>query len=117
MIRRPPRATRTDTLLPSTTLFRSMAAGLQYDVDRRTAGQQRLQIIQRKIGQREINALPLLFVLQAGTGTRAGRHPAHRIETDLSGIKLEDRKSVVSGTSVSVRLDLGGRRIIKKKTR
>src|SRR3546814_16183951 len=28
-----------------------------------------------------------------------------------------DRKSVVSGTSVSVRVDLGGRRIIKKKTR
>src|SRR3546814_13660057 len=27
----------------------------------------------------------------------------------------EDRKSVVSGTSVSVRVDLGGRRIIKKK--
>src|SRR3546814_14447396 len=26
-----------------------------------------------------------------------------------------DRKSVVSGTSVSVRVDLGGRRIIKKK--
>src|SRR3546814_18020826 len=45
--------------------------------------------MQRKIGQREINALPLLFVLQAGTGTRAGRHPAHRIETDLSGIKLD----------------------------
>src|SRR3546814_19442194 len=36
------------------------------------------------------------------------------------GIKLfdgitEDRKSVVSGKSVSVRVDLGGRRIIKKK--
>src|SRR3546814_12424273 len=28
-----------------------------------------------------------------------------------------DRKSVVSGTSVSVRVDLGGRRIIKKKTK
>src|SRR3546814_12840531 len=27
-----------------------------------------------------------------------------------------DRKSVVSGTSVSVRVDLGGRSIIKKKT-
>src|SRR3546814_20964559 len=27
-----------------------------------------------------------------------------------------DRKSVVSGTSVSVRVDLGGRRIMKKKT-
>src|SRR3546814_19864033 len=29
----------------------------------------------------------------------------------------EDRKSVVSGKSVSVRVDLGGRRIIKKKKR
>src|SRR3546814_436850 len=28
----------------------------------------------------------------------------------------EDRKSVVSGKSVSVRVDLGGRRVIKKKT-
>src|SRR3546814_16105856 len=29
----------------------------------------------------------------------------------------QDRKSVVEGKSVSVRVDLGGRRIIKKKTR
>src|SRR3546814_14977356 len=29
---------------------------------------------------------------------------------------LEDRKSVVSGTSVSVRVDLGGRRVLKKKS-
>src|SRR3546814_11442759 len=29
---------------------------------------------------------------------------------------LQDRKSVVEGKSVSVRVDLGGRRIIKKKT-
>src|SRR3546814_18655513 len=29
---------------------------------------------------------------------------------------MPDRKSVVSGKSVSVRVDLGGRRIIKKKT-
>src|SRR3546814_18583355 len=29
---------------------------------------------------------------------------------------IRDRKSVVSGKSVSVRVDLGGRRIIKKKT-
>src|SRR3546814_20178967 len=28
----------------------------------------------------------------------------------------QDRKSVVSGKSVSVRVDLGGRRILKKKT-
>src|SRR3546814_11774915 len=30
---------------------------------------------------------------------------------------LEDRKSVVEGKSVSVRVDLGGRRIIKKKNK
>src|SRR3546814_11280729 len=30
------------------------------------------------------------------------------------GILVRDRKSVVSGTSVSVRVDLGGRRILKK---
>src|SRR3546814_14703997 len=32
-------------------------------------------------------------------------------------IWISDRKSVVSGTSVSVRVDLGGRRIIKKKNK
>src|SRR3546814_13889890 len=42
-----------------------------------------------------------------GTGS-AGRK-------DVSGIA--DRQSVVEGKSVSVRVDLGGRRIIKKKTR
>src|SRR3546814_14211790 len=30
---------------------------------------------------------------------------------------IQDRKSVVEGKSVSVRVDLGGRRIIKKKTK
>src|SRR3546814_14858676 len=30
-------------------------------------------------------------------------------------LRLSDRKSVVEGKSVSVRVDLGGRRIIKKK--
>src|SRR3546814_5730700 len=33
MIRRPPRATRTDTLFPYTTLFRSRGAGIQAAVD------------------------------------------------------------------------------------
>src|SRR3546814_9730011 len=38
MIRRPPRSTRTDTLFPYTTLFRSLLAGRAgQDVDRRFA--------------------------------------------------------------------------------
>src|SRR3546814_9265158 len=37
MIRRPPRSTRTDTLFPYTTLFRSQLRPLQIDEDRRRA--------------------------------------------------------------------------------
>src|SRR3546814_4238895 len=33
----------------------------------------------------------------------------------IAELEAEDRKSVVSGKSVSVRVDLGGRRIIKNK--
>src|SRR3546814_17047653 len=36
-------------------------------------------------------------------------------EGDDIEIVVEDRKSVVEGKSVSVRVDLGGRRILKKK--
>src|SRR3546814_16787839 len=39
----------------------------------------------------------------------------HRARADQMIAGLEDRKSVVEGKSVSVRVDLGGRRIIKKK--
>src|SRR3546814_17244582 len=47
---------------------------------------------------------------RAAAGQRFGQpdHAGRRAETD--------RKSVVSGKSVSVRVDIGGRRIIKKKT-
>src|SRR3546814_11608611 len=40
-----------------------------------------------------------------------------RLAMALGKVRLQtrDRKSVVSGKSVSVRVDLGGRRIIKKK--
>src|SRR3546814_9353412 len=40
---------------------------------------------------------------------------ADRVGEVVADIEHGDRKSVVSGTSVSVRVDLGGRRIIKKK--
>src|SRR3546814_18600693 len=60
------------------------------------------------------------------TRTRCGKRAASRsrpvsslwlsaISDNASGKPSADRKSVVSGKSVSVRVDLGGRRIIKKK--
>src|SRR3546814_11115303 len=57
-------------------------------------------------------------------GAEAGWQPQHLLMTDKAGrlvgaapmyLKGQDRKRVVSGKSVSVRVDLGGRRIIKKK--
>src|SRR3546814_11452152 len=55
-----------------------------------------------------------------------GPHRQLRVRTDRNAIfavriggelrRPGDRKSVVEGKSVSVRVDLGGRRIIKKKT-
>src|SRR3546814_16386176 len=39
----------------------------------------------------------------------------HHLDEAGDGVLPIDRKSVVSGKSVSVRVDLGGRRIIKKK--
>src|SRR3546814_7994480 len=68
--------------------------------------------------------------LQGGEDPRAGRIDARaggvalaqegRQRLHLVALQViadPDRKSVVSGKSVSVRVDLGGRRIIKKKNK
>src|SRR3546814_1279203 len=50
----------------------------------------------------------------------AGSNKEARRKLDEGAVKVDgavDRKSVVQGKSVSGRVDLGGRRIIKKKTR
>src|SRR3546814_20369202 len=44
------------------------------------------------------------------------REPNRHLLDASIGVRTGERKSVVEGTSVSVRVDLGGRRIIKKKT-
>src|SRR3546814_12805305 len=59
-------------------------------------------------------------VLDLLAGMRAQRTHLAIVIDEYSGTEglvtiEEDRKSVVSGKSVSVRVDLGGRRIIKKK--
>src|SRR3546814_20616906 len=47
---------------------------------------------------------------------RATQPPHQRLGIDRPDDARRDRKSVVEGKSVSVRVDLGGRRSIKKKT-
>src|SRR3546814_17208010 len=131
MIRRPPRSPRTDTLFPCTTLFRS--AGLRL-VARRLARGDEQQRGQRERGGAEDgrvhvgsggvaqraclgSAHEMMFLLHpddslSGSGLWGRKGPKNR---PFRGCQEVDRKSVVQGKSVSVRVDFGGGRIIKKK--
>src|SRR3546814_13941300 len=55
------------------------------------------------------------YLADAAEHQRRQRIIDHRLVEHGQKLLREDRKSVVSGKSVSVRVDLGGRRIIKKK--
>src|SRR3546814_11844029 len=124
MIRRPPRSTRTDTLFPYTTLFRS-APPAAPTADRgreagRVAGQAlrfrwrpwgggsgcagRPQYSSLRGAERRSN-LPPSPLRVVATSAKAPPH-AHRLPGD--------RKSAVEGKSMSVRVYFGGRRLIKK---
>src|SRR3546814_16933604 len=122
MIRRPPRSTRTDTLFPYTTLFRARIGHADRnplshfrEYPRGSTKRRQIWKAARRLRKRArpypggpIPAFRRRFHL------RALRLPLH-IPRAIERLKLLDRKSVVSGKSVSVRVDLGGRRIIKKK--
>src|SRR3546814_12985088 len=121
MIRRPPRSTRTDTLFPYTTLFRSTRVHREHG---RAHG-----FTRGGADDRRSDARP-----RPAPAAPQPRHPAHRLLPALHpavtdrrcplAVPLQpgrpdrqrsDRKSVVQGKSVSVRVDHGGRRDTKKK--
>src|SRR3546814_12015088 len=127
MIRRPPRSTRTYTLFPYTTLVRS--AGYVHGRGRR--GRVRAQCAQPRgrhttdsAGHRRgrlrggLANCARARLRQFGILSRWALSPGGRgrCVADFRRFRQPaDRESVVSGKSVSVRVDLGGRRIIKKK--
>src|SRR3546814_15291870 len=122
MIRRPPRTTRTDTLFPYTTLFRSVHLARAFE-----------QFGERIPAERECGrkpdrrpqriAPPDAFRKRQHAGLvdtpfdRLVRRGGQRDDLAIGIIDpaFADRKSVGEGKGVSVRVDLGGRRIIKKK--
>src|SRR3546814_14861966 len=108
MLRRPPKSTRTDTLCPYTTLFRSHAPVCLSHVGEGWPGgvDSRCHRAGRQCAAVHHVASPGHSRTGGSGGIRAGK-PAHPLP--------RDRKSVVEGKSVSVRVDLGWRRIIKKK--
>src|SRR3546814_18358787 len=120
MIRRPPRSTRTDTLFPYTTLFRS----INYAGNGRAA---------RLVGELVYRSIAVDAEIQraVGLGISAGDIAAGvcrdgrgfvfaRGRYDFQRGRRRDRgrarKSAVAEQSGAVRVNLGGRRCIKKKS-
>src|SRR3546814_14734284 len=110
-VRRPPISTRTDTLFPVTTLFRSCFG---------------VAVLRpQPAGLREGAGIFALGIIRAGD-ERTIATPAQR-QPPLAAIGAQARIAAVGigreqrseerrvGKEVSVRVDLGGRRIIKKK--
>src|SRR3546814_11081032 len=121
MRRRPPRSTRTDTLFPYTTLFRSI---LQFEEALANGGEESFVALSSEIPVRliyhtayldengGIRFLPDIYGWDAkvAEAMNLGANEPRTIYHIAA-----DRKSVVEGKSVSVSVDLGGRGIIKKK--
>src|SRR3546814_16651714 len=122
MRRRPPRSTRTDTLFPYTTLFRSIInadPGIRWPV---MGG-----FIQRRGGTARHDAVAWgyaraadalgVYIIQGCevTGFLTAVHGRiEGVETTRGPIRY--RKTLVSGQSCVVLVNLGGRRSLKQKT-
>src|SRR3546814_20311196 len=139
MIRRPPRSTRTDTLFPYTTLFRSEAVRDRVLVEviigqRVLARGQREDVGGQEREQEALAAAVRAIAAQRGFGRVGVDRERHRaamaatVESHRQSFlrirasrrsrarrEREDRKGGVSGKSVSLRVDLGGGRIFTKK--
>src|SRR3546814_20309088 len=133
MIRRPPRSTRTDTLFPYTTLFRSF--GDKDPIDKVIAiGANRFKVIGVFSDKGDAIIGPgdrfCLIPISKAEQLEASENTSYTITVmadnpqmiegtigEATGLlrNIRDRQSVVKGKSVSVRVDLGGRRVIKKK--
>src|SRR3546814_13916161 len=122
MIRRPPRSTRTDTLFPYTTLFRSPRRCCR-ERGRRTrrpnppaskgaAPPMKVDLFDFELPPERIALRPAAPRNAARMLVLDGAEPRDAHVGDLP----QDRTRVVSGKSVSVRVALGGRRILTKKT-
>src|SRR3546814_18096096 len=77
------------------------------------------QVIHDLFAALAAGATPAAADLQALDAALAGILPHQHLTSTAQGFAWRwdetDRKSVVTGKSVSVRVDLGGRRILKKK--
>src|SRR3546814_15678756 len=92
--------------------LREISAGFFVSMRRR----QRYAGLRRDRGAVRVRAGAFEIPLRGDDAAGVRRHVDACAERHRCTNRDVDRKSVVSGKSVSVRVDLGGRRIIKKKT-
>src|SRR3546814_20122599 len=127
MIRRPPRSTRTDTLFPYTTLFRSRVGvdcqqaerlgHRRHDTGRprkaspttpripRVGGARALLLVERRAVSRQTTASGVPDA-DHDAGHRAGDEPAGRLHLEEAH-QPENRTTVVKGKCVTVSIELG----------
>src|SRR3546814_11680548 len=92
MIRRPPRSTRTDTLFPYTTLFRSI---LGVAAERPFVADAVLDVIHRRTPEREIGVPEIFGVARrrhVGIGRRPARRERQRLVRDHDRNRSEERR-------------------------
>src|SRR3546814_14818737 len=120
MIRRPPRSTRTDTLFPYTTLFRSLPERSPRTAETRAATPARSRSAHRRRrpwrGARTARCRRAALPNRWRAGTSAGTRDSRRTAATVPDGPRE-RKRVGEGKSGLVRVDCGGRLTIKKKER
>src|SRR3546814_14349340 len=107
MIRRPPRSTRTDTLFPYTTLFRSESGGEGHGFEAGEAGgdRRRGKPARREALHRLRDCRDMGGRRSAATAENVDQHLFRPFLDEAGGLvrQLVDRKSVVVGKSVSGR--------------
>src|SRR3546814_11314021 len=117
MTRRPPRSTRTDTRFPYTALFRSHRQARGHATEQfRGEGTAAVQLPVTGNDPATHRATPVKRHARIADGAPKALWERLQPRAFLPWRgETRDRKSVVKGKSVYVRVDLGGRRIIKKK--
>src|SRR3546814_15660970 len=116
MSRRPPRFTRTDTLVPCPPLFLSHFKGRCERNPRRLGLGKQGRLLHRRIDYRTRDRSGQSAALdpeRVGDGAIKADVPRHFIGEHGEATRRSEERRV--GKELSVRVDLGGRRIIKKK--
>src|SRR3546814_16654259 len=93
MIRPPPRSTRTDTLFPYTTLFRSALPGRQLRPLRKRAHPRRRRLLDRGTLQAGLGAQPIHQPFDHAGIAGAEEPEMHESRKELIDISPLDRKS------------------------